>query len=286
MDNKNAMNTLFSLFGNDTKIEENFKENEKVSYKMETLSNNREGLIDYSTYKFIESINILTPNNRCKDEVSLKGTSGNYEARMHVYKEGNKTNAKADIETFFNEFSEDNVYTFDKTNLLEYLNKLKFEFQFEFLNKYNAVSLEYWKDKVYKVENFKEEDLKFNISSHKFDSQKRYYIGSSDKIFSNFKGYILLPEISTIVIQKYKDTINENLIYIFKLDVAEKYKTEVDFINRIIKAVESDTVNVDVDADSDTNDIQLHDIDFTQSFEIKNLYFENKKLVEKQISKA
>lgn len=188
-------------------------------------------------YKFIEFINIITPNNRCKDETSLRDSTGNYEARMQVYKQKRKQSGKgleAEMEAFFNNFKGSNIYTFDKNNLVEYMNKIRFEYEHEVFNKYNSVSIKYWEDKLEKINNFKEDKLAFNISN-KLDDKNRYYISSKDKIFSEFKGYILLPQISCIKIEKYKEINSGIFKYIFKIDISDDYKDQVDKILDLIE---------------------------------------------------
>lgn len=189
-------------------------------------------------YEFIEVINIATPNNRCKYETSEKGSTGNYEARMQVYKQKGKQSGpklKQEIEAFFNDFTSSNVYTFDKSNLLKYMNKIRFEYEYEVFNKYNGISKEYWHDKLEKISEFKDEDLEFTISNNKLDSGNRYYISSKDKIFSEFKGYILLPQISCIKIEKYKEINSGIFKYIFKIDISDDYKDQVDKVLDLIE---------------------------------------------------
>lgn len=205
--------------------------------KEEYYSSNQNEVSGMDNYKFIELINIITPNNRCKYETSEKGSTGNYEARMQVYKKKKQsgTALKAEMEAFFNDFKGSNIYTFDKNNLVEYMNKIRFEYEHEVFNRYNSVSIKYWEDKLEKINNFKENELEFTISDNKFDDQNRYYISSKDKIFSEFKGYILLPKLSCIKIEKYKEINSEIFKYIFKIDISDDYKDQVDKVLDLIE---------------------------------------------------
>ncbi|MDM0487797.1 AAA family ATPase [Clostridium perfringens] len=183
----------------------------------------------------VEVLTINTPNNRCKDEVSSKGITGNYEARMHIYTAENKENEKENIENFFNFFDKNNKYFFAKENIIDYLNYFKFEFEYQVIQFYNNVSLEYWNSLMEKAESL-DDYIEFNIDNHKYDNQRRYYIGSKDKIFSQFKGYILLPVISCIKIKKIEK--DESTSFYFEINVDPNSKEKVEDIKKVIEKVE------------------------------------------------
>lgn len=231
--------------------------------------------------EYIGCIKINTPNNRCKDETSFVGQNGNYEARMHVYAHKNKKNDCKEVEKFFNQFDSNNVYTFDKENLISYLNTFKFEFEFQILNKYNNVSLDYWNKQLCKVKKLTEQDVMFNIDNHKLDSKNIYYIGSSDNIFSNLKGHLLLPKITSINIYKYLNNTNNKYKYIFKIETADEYEKVVECINKTIVELQGKHNIINNDGKK-----EIKEINFEEYFQIKDLYYKNKLVIEKQINKS
>lgn len=231
--------------------------------------------MDLSTFEFIDELVITTPNNRCRPAVSTLGSTGNTESRINITSiNGNTREEKESVmNTFFSDFATSNTYLFTKENLIEYLNEIKFEYENQYIQDYNGVSLEYWQERFNEVNNFEDDDLTFNINSHLVDSKKRCFIGSDDDIFY-FKGAILIPNLSCIRIKKYRDMNDDTFTYLFSIEIDPNASRRVNQIKALIKE------------NSEEYNEEYNDVDFRIDFEIQDLTFEDKKRIEKQINKA
>ncbi|MGL4762503.1 MAG: AAA family ATPase [Sarcina sp.] len=242
--------------------------------------------MDYRGLTYIGNLEIETPNNRCKEAVSIRKKTGekqkgNYEARMQVYSGKKVKDEKKYIEDFFNNFNQDNHYKFDKDNIKKYLELFEFEFEYQIMNNYNEkIPSGYRQAQLDKLNDFTKNDFEFNLDNHIYDSQKRYFIGSKSKIFSEFKGYVLLPEISSIYIKKYEDEKNK-FIYIFEIWVNSSLEKEVNNIKTAYELVPNKIGKM-------ANSIaEIKSIDFEKKFTIENLNFEKevKEDIERRITK-
>lgn len=141
-------------------------------------------------------------------KIKLLKTKGAGEAKFHIGSAGNS----GDFDSFFNGYSDENIYYFKKKNLLDFLLKAKFEFYYQFINQYKEVSPEYW-ESVYEEVLALPEEITFKLTS--FNDGKRYYIRSaSGDIFNDLVRRISLPLISILTIEK--EDINK---FLFTLDV-------------------------------------------------------------------
>lgn len=141
--------------------------------------------------------------------VKLLKTKGAGEAKFHI----GSTDKREEFNSFFNQFSDQNIYYFKKDNLIEFLLKEKFEFCYQFLNQYKDVSLEYWEEKFKEILTLSSE-IEFKLSSFE-DDRKRYYIRSEPgDIFNDLVRKISLPYLSVLTINK-----EETNKFLFTLDV-------------------------------------------------------------------
>jgi len=141
-------------------------------------------------------------------KIKLLKTKGSGEAKFHI---GSAEN-REEFKTFFDNFTDKNIYYFRKVNLIEFLLKEKFEFCYQFINKYKEVSQEYW-DSIFNEVLVLSEEIVFNLTD--FDDGKRYYIRSeSGDIFNDLVRRISLPYLSVLTITK-----EEKNKFLFTLDV-------------------------------------------------------------------
>ncbi|WP_313738219.1 AAA family ATPase [Acinetobacter sp.] len=141
-------------------------------------------------------------------KIKLEKTKGAGEAKFHV----GSSDKSEEFNNFFDSFAEDNIYYFKKENLLEFLLKEKFEFCYQFINKYKEVSLEYWESVFEEVLTLPDE-ITFQLTA--YDDGKRYYIRSESKdIFNDLVRRISLPYLSVLTIKK-----EEKNKFLFTLDV-------------------------------------------------------------------
>ncbi|AWD71571.1 McrB family protein [Acinetobacter schindleri] len=156
------------------------------------------------------SVNISRPlvDSFVHRKIKLLKTKGAGEAKFHI----GPAERSSDFDSFFNSYSDENIYYFKKKNLLEFLLKAKFEFYYQFINKYKEVSPEYW-ESVYEEVLALPPEINFKLSF--FNDGKRYYIRSeSGDIFNDLVRRISLPLISILTIEK-EDTNK----FLFTLDV-------------------------------------------------------------------
>lgn len=156
------------------------------------------------------SMNISRPlvDSFVHRKIKLLKTKGAGEAKFHI----GSAERSSDFDSFFNGYSNENIYYFKKKNLLEFLLKAKFEFYYQFINKYKEVSPEYW-ESVYEEVLSLPSEITFKLSF--FNDGKRYYIRSeSGDIFNDLVRRISLPLISILTIEK-EDTNK----FLFTLDV-------------------------------------------------------------------
>jgi len=156
------------------------------------------------------SVNISRPlvDSFVHRKIKLLKTKGAGEAKFHI----GSAERSSDFDSFFNSYSDENIYYFKKKNLLEFLLKAKFEFYYQFINKYKEVSPEYW-ESVYEEVLALPPEINFKLSF--FNDGKRYYIRSeSGDIFNDLVRRISLPLISILTIEQ-EDTNK----FLFTLDV-------------------------------------------------------------------
>ncbi len=171
------------------------------------------------------------PSSFVKKKIKLEKDTGNGEGKFHL---GSVQNEE-DYRQFFNGYASKNIYTFDKENLLEYMQQVKLEYVYQRVNKYKEVDLEYWEQKFTYIKKLRDKDLTFDLE--RFKDKSRYYIRSVD---SKSLGYNLFREISlpilTDLVIKRIDK-EETVTFLFLLQV--NYSLDESNMNKDTQVIDS-----------------------------------------------
>ncbi|WP_017212191.1 hypothetical protein [Clostridium beijerinckii] len=154
----------------------------------------------------------LIPSSFVKKAIKRPYETGHGEAKLYLTKD---YSASQYVE-FFNNYSDTNVYFFNKENLAEYMNNFKIVNEYKRKSKYHE---RYWNSYVCSIKSLPENILFKLEKRFDIDEQRRYYIRSYDYIFREFFRSIALPDLTYIKITKF---FNQNLnitYYIFTLEV-------------------------------------------------------------------
>lgn len=136
-------------------------------------------------------------------------------------------NSKIEEYDSFFEFGNSYTYKLDKQNILEYLHEVKIEFVYQFFGKYQEANINLWNQYYEYAQNLNEQDLILNLV--KQADAKRYYIDQEKKFpedkltFKNFIRKILVPKLTDIVFEKYRD----EKIIILKLNVNYQFSNAI-----------------------------------------------------------
>ena len=151
---------------------------------------------------------ITIPSSFVKRKLKLNTDTGNGEAKLFI---GSNTESKK-FDKFFNEFNNNNEYYFNKDNLIQYMENIKFEYITQVCNKYHDISPDYYYSQLKSIKS-KSNHIEFKLE--KYQDAKRYYIKDMNKdIFNECIRDIALPIISVLTIEK----VSDNKFY-FKLDL-------------------------------------------------------------------
>jgi hypothetical protein len=116
------------------------------------------------------------------------------------------------FDDFFNDFSDDNIYYFEKENLLTYLNNVKLEY-YLYKEKYNAINSDYYEEILSKL-NLEDSIIKFTVQKKLATSNgkiNRYYLTLES---NNYIRTLGLPKLSIVTITKKSE-----VEFLFTLDV-------------------------------------------------------------------
>lgn len=149
----------------------------------------------------------------------IKGDTGSGEAKLYVA----PSTQENELNEFFN-FTGDMLYTFDKNNLLNYLNMVKIEYAYQTINKYTNLNIKSWE----KAKNYVDNCTSFQFKIEKFISEKRYYIRptadeESKSLWNNCLRSLPLPSITNLKLTK------DNNIITFNLDIKINKENKRDF---------------------------------------------------------
>lgn len=106
----------------------------------------------------------------------------------------------AEIDDFFNDFSDDNIYYFEKENLLTYLNNVKLEYYLH-KEKYNAINSDYY-EKILSKLSLEDDTINFTVQKKpatSYGKVNRYYLTLES---DNYIRTLGLPKISIVTITK------------------------------------------------------------------------------------
>lgn len=138
------------------------------------------------------------PSSFVSKNLKLSSERGSGEAKLFI---GSTRNIQ-EIDDFFSDFDDNNIFKVKKAQLLEYLNAVKIEYVGQRYNSYTDIGLDYFED----VKNILDGlDDEFSIKIEKFADANRVYIRPTEefkKLFKKFVRDIALPKITDLVIRK------------------------------------------------------------------------------------
>lgn len=127
---------------------------------------------------------------------------GSGEAKLYIGKEVDTDK----LDNFFNHFSEENIYEFDRNKLLEYLKYVKLEYIGNFINIYKNVNIDTYNDRLSFVMS---SNNPLRIKLDKMTSKGRYYLkASSDsstiekQLYKELFRRLPIPKITNLYIKK------------------------------------------------------------------------------------
>ena len=121
----------------------------------------------------LSSISTNIPTSFVRSPIKLIVDKGNGEAKLYI----GPTEDALELEKFFSFWNESNIYTFDRQNLLEYLDDVADEYLRQ--DKYKGVSKDYHRKLVSQIINSSPQELEVNLTV--FSDPKRVYIRSVDQ---------------------------------------------------------------------------------------------------------
>lgn len=163
-----------------------------------------------------------------KKKFKIKGDSGKGESTIYM----GSLSKKAEFDSYF-DFSGPTTYKLDKDNLLDYLQKVKIEYIYQSINKYENISLADWQDAYDYVATAT--SLTFDLKNQ--PDAKRYYINAvntktnpnSEEIYLKCLRMLPIPQITELKMTKKNNEIT------FKLDIKKpdaapslKYESKYD----------------------------------------------------------
>lgn len=215
------------------------------------------------SYKFImdqHRLIVNTPSSYVLRNIKLKGDTGNGEAKLHI----GPTSSSAELNEFFNYFSNENTYTIDKYSVVSFLKSNREQFLDK--SKYKNVDLKYYNEKLEFWETIKNEDLVFNLIP--YTDKSRFYIRENLNNLSKYQVFykklreVCLPEISSIVIDKNENHFTFRLVQYNTVTLDTVYLT----VN-----------NIDYDSSSKNNDLNDQEDIYNVIKEGSQKYFLGKK---------
>lgn len=144
-------------------------------------------------------------------ELKEAGTSSSGDSKAFI-KTINSDEEIKEIDDFFNDFSDDNIYYFEKDNLLAYLNNVKLEY-YLYKEKYNAINSDYY-EKILSQLNSEASNINFTVERAPATSNgkiNRYYLRLEK---NNYIRVLGLPKLTVVTISK--ESQNK---FLFTLDV-------------------------------------------------------------------
>ena len=138
------------------------------------------------------------PSSFVSRKLKLSSDKGAGEAKLFI---GSTRNIQ-EIDNFFSDFDDNNIFKVKKTQLLEYLNSVKIEYVGQRYNSYTDIGLDYFENVKSILDGLDDE---FSIKIEKFADASRVYIRPTEefkKLFKEVVRDIALPKITDLVIRK------------------------------------------------------------------------------------
>lgn len=167
----------------------------------------------------MEVLEIKVSSSFVKKNLKLATDKGAGEAKLFI---GSK-HKEDELDSFFNYFSTDNSYFFERTNLIDYLKYMKIEYLAQKCNEYKEIDENYYSQKVAEV---LAEDERIEFFIEPFKDSSRIYIrgyGETKEIFEKYTREVALPKITKILVEKDE----ENFKFLLSPDFEEIMKREV-----------------------------------------------------------
>jgi len=163
----------------------------------------------------IDSITISISTNFVKTRMKLKEDTGHGETKLYV----GSTNDASEYERFFAHFDETNTYSFERKNLLEYLEDMREEYLRT--DKYKGVGKGYYEDLKRELGNTKSTELSLKLTVF-YATEKRFYLDTIPKKdpCKSFIRRLAVPVISELEIVKTEGELgNEYMLYLWRSDI-------------------------------------------------------------------
>ena len=135
--------------------------------------------------------------------LKILSEKGSGEAKIFVSSIKDEEN----LDNFFNNFNSNNVFIFEKSNLIDYLKKSYIEYVLNIINKYKHVDKEYFDEKLRELEADGLSEV-INFRVEKYTDSSRYYIRApkedkvSRDIIDKYIRGVALPKITDLIIEK------------------------------------------------------------------------------------
>lgn len=142
-----------------------------------------------------------------KQTNKLSTDSGSGEAKLFV---GSKKNEK-ELLSFFNDFSDDNNYYFEKDDVVDYLKKVFLEYKYNCFQVYKNVNEKKYNENIDKLSNEYRDKNKIELKLEVYSDKNRVYVRSNpEKEYKDNWDFIVrqiaLPKITQVVFEKLNNT--------------------------------------------------------------------------------
>ena len=166
----------------------------------------------------IDSITMNISTNFAAKPTKLKEDKGNGETKLYL----GSTNDALEYERFFAHFDERNTYSFERKNLLEYLEDMREEYLRT--DKYKDVGKGYYDDLKRELGNTKSTELSLILTPF-YATQKRFYLDTIPKKnpCKSFIMRLVVPLISELEVVKTEGELgNEYMLYLWRSDIPRR----------------------------------------------------------------
>ncbi len=157
------------------------------------------------------------PSSFVASNMKIATDRGAGEAKLWV---GQMSNAKT-LDSFF-QFDNGYTYSFDKQNLLDYLNQVKIEYVYQRFNHYKNATLAIWNENYTNISNLTEKEMVIHLA--RFTDDSRYYIRSDSDLFRKQFRKMALPKLTNV--HFLKDESKKHILITLELNLNYDKETE------------------------------------------------------------